>query len=630
MRIEKSVFDFISTAFFESVKISPDGDHILYSYKIPSADNRNYVEKVRLFNTKNFKEEFFRDNEESAVMPKWSPGGAFFSIINQGMLKIFNDSFSRCIKEISIEGSIVDYQWGKDDDSLWVLTRKANLVEPDMPIQIGNFNFPSNIVHINLRTDEKTTVVNEKTGSISDICTSQKENKLYYTLKEDDIYDYASQIKEFDYDQQTLKLIDANIKFSAIKLVGIYGDNKLVFLGYDAYPPNHCMARRYFCLDCTNGNVKLLMVPIAERGTAIEALIVNDGTDILIKENASSKCLLYSLEQRILERTITLEKSISHISISRNGRITFVAQDFNTAPNVYFTNIADMENYSLYKKISAINDNEFKLKTEMIYWESSEGKDIEGILVYPLNYQGSKQYPLVVITTGRSNCFTRAYLGFSDLTGNNEKVPYPVALLAKKGYFVLLANSRSSRYHEFEDLNNRTSEVLDGYCSNVLSGIEKAIEENKSIDSSRIAVMGWVLGGYISARIASRPNNNIKVLVVGNAVTDLISMFSCSNCYEFKAFMREGFWESEETLGKYLKTSPVKYVKNIKAATLIQHGSKEPSMPVEQGREFYYALRLSNKEVRMTEYPNLEHQFNNPQDLAFATQEVLDWLEQKL
>ena len=156
------------------------------------------------------------------------------------------------------------------------------------------------------------------------------------------------------------------------------------------------------------------------------------------------------------------------------------------------------------------------------------------------------------------------------------------------------------------------------------------MDEVSSIDKDRVAIMGWSLGGYVAARIACWPGNNIKTCVIGNSVTNLVSMYSCSNCFEFMAFMREGFWKSDDNLKKYLDASPIKYIGNMKAATLIQHGTLEPSIPVEQGREFYYSLRFAGKKVKMTEFPKAGHVFDNPGDLRYASRDVVNWLRENL
>jgi dipeptidyl aminopeptidase/acylaminoacyl peptidase len=47
-------------------------------------------------------------------------------------------------------------------------------------------------------------------------------------------------------------------------------------------------------------------------------------------------------------------------------------------------------------------------------------------------------------------------------------------------------------------------------------------------------------------------------------------------------------WENEEA---FMEKSPIRYVKNVKTSTLILHSEEDYRCPIEQGEQFYTALK---------------------------------------
>jgi dipeptidyl aminopeptidase/acylaminoacyl peptidase len=49
-------------------------------------------------------------------------------------------------------------------------------------------------------------------------------------------------------------------------------------------------------------------------------------------------------------------------------------------------------------------------KTEVIKWKSADGREIEGLLTYPLNYMEGKKYPLILnIHGGPAGVFIQSF-----------------------------------------------------------------------------------------------------------------------------------------------------------------------------------------------------------------------------
>ncbi|MGO8055533.1 alpha/beta hydrolase family protein, partial [Rhizobium leguminosarum] len=77
-------------------------------------------------------------------------------------------------------------------------------------------------------------------------------------------------------------------------------------------------------------------------------------------------------------------------------------------------------------------------KTEVIKRKSADGKEIEGLLTYPINYQPGQKVPLILnVHGGPAGVFTQTCVAANGGT-------YPIAAMAEMGYAVLRPNPRGS------------------------------------------------------------------------------------------------------------------------------------------------------------------------------------------
>ena len=86
-------------------------------------------------------------------------------------------------------------------------------------------------------------------------------------------------------------------------------------------------------------------------------------------------------------------------------------------------------------------------------------------------------------------------------------------------------------------------------------------------------------------------------------------------------------WEKPEV---YAKSSPIRYVQNVKTPVLIQHGEADNRVPLAQAQEFYRALDRRQVPVRMVVYPRQGHGVTEPKLQRQVMEEHLAWVEKYL
>ena len=136
-----------------------------------------------------------------------------------------------------------------------------------------------------------------------------------------------------------------------------------------------------------------------------------DGTEIYFGENSKTCYRLFAEpinggQSRVIT---SANGNHSNFSFSANGRsVAFIYQNPETAPDVFVSGLSDLAPV----RISDVNPELPKLpmgKTEVIRWKSKDGKEIEGLLTYPVGYQSGKKCPLILnIHGGPAGVFTAA------------------------------------------------------------------------------------------------------------------------------------------------------------------------------------------------------------------------------
>jgi len=233
---------------------------------------------------------------------------------------------------------------------------------------------------------------------------------------------------------------------------------------------------------------------------------------------------------------------------------------------------------------------------ELVKWKTYSGKNMEGLLYKPENFDPNKKYPMVVY-------FYR--LRSQDLYAHRPIVPSRSTInpifYASNGYIVFIPDIKYKKGYPGESAYN---------C--VVSGT-KAIIEKGFVDAENIGLQGQSWGGYQIAYIITQ-TNLFKAASVGAPVSNMTSAYGgiryktgMSRMYQYEnAQSRIGttLWENKDL---YIENSPIFYVDKINTPLLIRHNDKDGSVPWQQGIELFVAMRRLYKPVWLLNYNGQGH-----------------------
>jgi dipeptidyl aminopeptidase/acylaminoacyl peptidase len=347
-----------------------------------------------------------------------------------------------------------------------------------------------------------------------------------------------------------------------------------------------------------------------------------DSKSLWIGESYKTSSAIYSLPSDGKQPVkITRDKGvIISPSFSESGdMMAYIYMDPETPPEVMLMSLKDKN----VKILSSLNENFVKMnhgKTEIINWKSKDGKyTIEGLVTWPVNYQKSRKYPLILnIHGGPAGVFNQNYTGSGSI--------YPIQYFADRGYIVLRPNPRGSGgYGADFRLANKNDWGFGDY-DDIMAGVDKLIADN-AVHPDSLCVTGWSYGGYMTSMIVTK-TNRFKASMVGAGVTDLLSMTNTSDIPGFLPDYFDGeVWDRTDV---YLKHSAMSAVKNVKTPTLVIHGANDVRVPPSQGQEFYGALKRMGVPTEMVIYPRTPHGPQEPKFIQDIGERVIKWFDQYL
>ena len=205
-----------------------------------------------------------------------------------------------------------------------------------------------------------------------------------------------------------------------------------------------------------------------------------------------------------------------------------------------------------------------------------------------------QRYPLVLDIHGGPN--SAFYDAFN----------LPQQVLATAGFIVLAVNPRGSTTYG----NAFTMAVLGDWGGEDYQDLMAAVDAVASrpyVDATRLGVHGYSYGGYMSSWIIGH-TSRFKAAVVGAPCIDLPSMYGTS---DIGVSFGEVQWRGTrwEALAQAVERSPLTYAPAVETPVLLLHGEADLRCPIEQGEQYFVALKRHGKEVEFVRFPDCSHLF---------------------
>lgn len=257
-------------------------------------------------------------------------------------------------------------------------------------------------------------------------------------------------------------------------------------------------------------------------------------------------------------------------------------------------------------------------RAEVIEWTGAEGRTVNGILYYPLDYDPSRQYPLVTAIHG----------GPSGVDLDVWRLSWTVfpGLWAQRGAFVFRPNYHGSGHHGLEFVESIKGRYYELEIPDIVNGVEHLVDRGL-VDRDSLGVMGWSNGAILAIQLTVEHPDLFRVSAPGAGDVNWISDYgNCAFGVRFDdSYFRGPPWEH---LDHYIEKSPLFKLDQVRAPTLIHHGEEDRAVPTQQGWEFYRAMQqMGHAPVRFLLYPGEPHGLREISHQRRKMEEDLKWFD---
>jgi dipeptidyl aminopeptidase/acylaminoacyl peptidase len=279
-------------------------------------------------------------------------------------------------------------------------------------------------------------------------------------------------------------------------------------------------------------------------------------------------------------------------------------------------------NHHAPRPLTHVNDDLFKdiqqSEPEEINYKSFDGKNIQGWILRPPNFDASKKYPLILeIHGGPHSAYGNVYT-------------HEFQWMAAKGYIVLFVNPRGSTSYG-QDFGNIIQYHYPGDdYKDLMAGVDEVLKKGY-VDADRLGVTGGSGGGLLTDWTVTQ-TQRFKAAVAQRDIADWYGFWFTADFTLFQpTWFRKAPWEDPQD---FAARSPITHVANVTTPEMFILGDQDYRTPPADGGEMMFrALKYRKIPTVMIRFPRENHELSRsgePMHRVERLQHIVGWMDQWL
>lgn len=297
----------------------------------------------------------------------------------------------------------------------------------------------------------------------------------------------------------------------------------------------------------------------------------------------------FSVEKDVIAYTSLFADRPAGLAINRGGK-TIASLDFNA-------------DWRRGKRIGKLE--------EVRYKSSADGRDIQGWVQYPPDFDPSKKYPLILDIHGGPN------------TDYGPMFSVTHQLYAAAGYIVLFTNPRGSIGYGQEFANFYGKPYPSQDHDDLMSGVN-LLASRPYVDARNLFIGGGSGGGVLTLWAIAKEPEKFRAAVALRPVTEWTVQALASDIQSTTAKYWLGAlpWENHEL---YWRQSPLSLVGGVKTPTMLITGEADYRTPIAQTEMYYQALKMRGVDAVKVRLPEANHGMGRPSQWLTSILMPIDW-----
>lgn len=370
--------------------------------------------------------------------------------------------------------------------------------------------------------------------------------------------------------------------------------NRIAFIGVNDF--NDPGEGRLKVADAASGDIRTLLFGLEGH---VQHFVWQGNGSLIASVHLGTESELWRVDLKTGNHKVLVGQGdliVRDLSASSDGKTIHVIADSPTHPQ-------ELYRLSGNRLVRETNSNSWLTEVDLgrqetLNYTAKDGLALQGLVVYPLNYDKARQYPLLIFVHGGPE----AHRSDGWLTNYGS----PIQHAAAEGYVSFVPNYRGStgRGVEFSKLDQHAyatpefDDIVDGKDALVKMGV---------VDPAKVGITGGSYGGYATAWSATALSEHYAAGVMFVGISNQISKFGTSDIPQEMHAVHSRAWPWEDWQFM-LERSPIFHATNSKTPLLIMHGDSDPRVHPSESLQMYRYLKLAGQApVRLVWYPGEKH-----------------------
>jgi len=294
------------------------------------------------------------------------------------------------------------------------------------------------------------------------------------------------------------------------------------------------------------------------------------------------------LKNSIFNGTISLKKS--------KDAYLFVKGNVNHAPNYFVT-----KDFKAITPISNVTpERSFNwLTNELISYKDLKGKECQGILYKPENFDSNKKYPVLLYYYSTLSQTLNEYL-IPELQNAVPNIPFYVS----NEYLVFIPDIASGKFDyqhgaSYED------------ALNSVEGAAEYLSKLPYVNAEKVAISGHSHGGGETNYIITH-SKRYAAAYTGSGLADMIGSYGVptytgDSKFSMGYFYPDFFKERQ----RFIENTPKLYADKVTTPLLLMHNKGDGAVLFTEGLSFFNTLWKLGKRAWLLQYDNEDHTIEN-------------------
>jgi dipeptidyl aminopeptidase/acylaminoacyl peptidase len=253
-------------------------------------------------------------------------------------------------------------------------------------------------------------------------------------------------------------------------------------------------------------------------------------------------------------------------------------------------------------------------KPEPFTFKSTDGLELDGWVMKPIDFDAGKKYPAVIqVHGGPHSAYGEAFF-------------HEMQLLTSTGFGVFYCNPRGSSCYGKKFADGVIGD-WGGMDYQDIMALRDVVAKTPWVDDSKVGITGGSYGGYMTNWVVGQ-TDRFAAAVSCRSISNMYTKYGVSDIGWFgnrAGFAGRDLWDSEDFI---MERSPIRYAPKVVTPLLLVHSEQDYRCPLEQAEQFFVALKRLGKTVEFLKIAGENHELSRsgkPWNRIERVEHIVEW-----